>query len=74
MINLFVFDDSLFSLRFTTRTEQLTKCCGPLQKLSVSLWPYKTSLNLPLFLYYGSFHCDAPVVVLICTLRAFSYS
>ena len=29
MIYLFVHDDSLTSERFTTRTEQLTKCCEP---------------------------------------------
>ena len=37
MIYLFVHGDSLTSLRFTTRTEQLTKCCEPLQKLRVRL-------------------------------------
>ena len=37
MIYLFVHDDSLTSLRFTTRTEQLNKCCEPLQKLRVRL-------------------------------------
>ena len=39
MIYLFVLqvDDSLTSKRFTTRTEQLTKCREPLQKLRVSL-------------------------------------
>ena len=33
MIYLFVHDDSFSSLRFTTRTEQLTKCYEPLQKM-----------------------------------------
>ena len=37
MIYLFVLDDSLTSLRFTTRTEELTKCYEPLQKLRVRL-------------------------------------
>ena len=34
---LFVHDDLLTSYRFTTGTEQLTKCCEPLQKLRVKL-------------------------------------
>ena len=38
MIYLFVLDDSLTSQRFTTRTEQLTKFCKPLQILL--LWFY----------------------------------
>ena len=37
MIYLFVHDDSLTSKRFTTRTEQLTKCYEPLQKLRIKL-------------------------------------
>ena len=37
MIYLFVHDDSLTSKRFTTRTEQLTKWCEPLQKMRVRL-------------------------------------
>ena len=36
MIYSFVLDDSL-TKRFTTRTEQLTKCCEPLQKMLVRL-------------------------------------
>ena len=38
MIYLFVLDDSLTSSRdrFTTRTEELTKCCEPLQKLTLA--------------------------------------
>ena len=47
MIYLSVLDDSLTSLRFTTRTEQLTKCNEPLQKLRVRLWPCKTGLSPP---------------------------
>ena len=47
MIYMFVFDDTLTSQRFTTRTEQLTICCEPLQKLRVRLWPCKTSLSPP---------------------------
>ena len=45
MIYLFALDDSLTSKRFTTRTKQLMKCCEPLQKLRVRLWPCKTSLR-----------------------------
>ena len=41
MIYLFVLCDSLTSLRFTSRTEGLTKCYGPLPKLRVRLWPCK---------------------------------
>ena len=47
MIYLFVLDDSLTSYRFTTRTEQLTKCCEPLHKLRVRLWPCKIDLSPP---------------------------
>ena len=42
MIYSYVLDDSLTSKRFTTRTEQLTKCCEPLQKMRVRLGPCKT--------------------------------
>ena len=52
MIYLFVLDDSLTSLRFTTRTEELTKCNEPLQKLRVRLWPRKIDLNPPVTLCY----------------------
>ena len=65
MIYLFVHDDSLTSLRFTTRTEQLTKCCEPLQKLRVMLGTCKTVLIPPVILYYCSFQDDTSVVVLI---------
>ena len=47
MIYLFVLDDSLTSYRFTTRTEELTKCYEPLQKLRVRLWPCKIDLSPP---------------------------
>ena len=52
MIYLFVLDDSLTSQRFTTRTEELTKCYEPLQKLRVRLWPCKIDLNPPVTLCY----------------------
>ena len=43
IIYLFVLEDSLTSSRFTTRTEQLTKCCEPMQKLRVRLSSFKTN-------------------------------
>ena len=52
MIYLFVLDDSLTSERFTTRTEELTKCYDSLQKLRVRLWPCKIDLNPPVTLCY----------------------
>ena len=52
MIYLFVLDDSLTSLRFTTRTEELTKCYEPLQKLRVRLGTCKTGLSPPVTLCY----------------------
>ena len=52
MIYLFVLDDSFTSKRFTTRTEELTKCYEPLQKLRVRLRPCKIDLNLPVTLCY----------------------
>ena len=48
MIYLFVLDDSLTSERFTTRTEELTKCYEPLQILRVRLC--KTGLSPPVIL------------------------
>ena len=45
MISLFVLDDSLTSKRFTTRTEQLTKYCEPLQKMRMRLGACKTGLS-----------------------------
>ena len=52
MIYLFVLDDSLTSLRFITRTEELTKCYEPLQKLRVRLGPCKIDLNPPVTFCY----------------------
>ena len=52
MIYLFVLDDSLTSYRFTTRTEELTKCYEPLQKLRVRLGAFKTGLSPPVTLCY----------------------
>ena len=37
---------------FTTRTEELTKCCEPLQKLRVRLGTCKTGLSPPVTLCY----------------------
>ena len=51
MIYLFVLDDSLTRI-VTTRTEELTKCYEPLQKLRVRLWPCKTGLSPPVTLCY----------------------
>ena len=47
MIYLFVLDDLLASQRFTTRTEQPTKCCEPLQKMRVRLGACKIDLSPP---------------------------
>ena len=52
MIYLFVLDDSFTSKRFTTRTEELTKCYEPLQKLRVMLGTCKTGLSPPVTLCY----------------------
>ena len=51
MSYLFVVDDSLTSSRFTTRTEELTKCYEPLQKLIVRLGTCKIDLSPPVILY-----------------------
>ena len=51
MMYLFVHDDSWTSYRFTTKTEQLTKCCEPLQKMRMTLGPCKTGLRSPVVLY-----------------------
>ena len=64
MIYSFVLNDLLTSKRFTTRTEQLTKCCEPPQKMRLRLWPCKTGLSPPVILYYRSFQGDTSVVVL----------
>ena len=50
IIYLFVLDDSLTSQRFTTRTEQVCKCCEPLQKMRVRLGDCETGLS-PLLFY-----------------------
>ena len=50
--DLFVLDDSLTSWRFTTRAEELTKCCEPLQKLRVRLGTCKIGLSPPVISYY----------------------
>ena len=63
MIYLFVLDDSLTNKRFTTRTEQLTKCCEPLQKLRVRYGTCKTGFSTPRILYYRSFQDDTSVVI-----------
>ena len=47
IIYLFVLGDSLTSERFTTRTEELTKCYEPLQKLRVRLGTCKIDLSPP---------------------------
>ena len=47
MIHLFVLDNSLTSQRFNTRTEQLTKCCEPLQKMRVRVGACKIDLSPP---------------------------
>ena len=50
------------------RTEQLTKCCEPLQKMRVRGGVCKTGLSPPpppVVLYYSSFQGDTSVVVLI---------
>ena len=47
MIYLFVLDDSLL-----VRTEELTQCYEPLQKLRVRLRPCKIDLNPPVTLCY----------------------
>ena len=45
-------------------TEQLTKCCEPLQKMRARLGACKAGLRPPLILYHRSFQGDAFVVVL----------
>ena len=47
MIYLFVLEDSFTSWRFTTRTEQLTKCHEPLQKMRVRFGACKIDLSPP---------------------------
>ena len=64
MIYLFVLDDSLTGWRFTTGTEGLAGCCGPLRGLRVRLGSCGTGLGPPVALYCWSFQGDASVVVL----------
>ena len=45
------------------RTEQLNKCCEPLQKLRVRLGTCKIDLSPPVILYYWSFQGDTSMVV-----------
>ena len=52
MIYLFVLDDSL--TRFTTRTEQLTKCCEPLQKLRVRLGTCQIDSSPPVIFIFNT--------------------
>ena len=73
MIYLFVLDDSLTSLRFTTRTGKLTKCYEPLQKLRVRLWPCKTGLSPPVTLCYWSFQGDTSVVFFLFYVLVFKF-
>ena len=49
---------------YLLRTEELTKCYEPLQKLRVRLWLCKIDLSPPVILYYLSFQGDTSVVVL----------
>ena len=65
MVYLFARDGSLNELEIHKRTEQLTKCCEPLQKLRLTLGSCKTSLSPPVILYYWSFQGDTSVVVLM---------
>ena len=46
------------------RTEELTKCNEPLQKLRVRLGTCKTGLSPPVTLCFWSFQVDTSVVVL----------
>ena len=50
LIHQDVYHDLFVCKRFTTRTEELTKCYEPLQKLRVRLWPCKTALSPPVIL------------------------
>ena len=52
MIYLFVLDSSLTSKRFTTRSEELTKCYEPLQKVRVRLFPCTIDLSPPVILCF----------------------
>ena len=63
MIYLFVLDDSLTSQRFTTRTEELTKCYKPLQRLRVRLWPCKIDLSPPVIFVPRRYFCGGSFVL-----------
>ena len=52
------------------RTEQLTKCCEPLQKMRVRLGPCKTGLSTQITLYYRSFQGDTSVLFLFCVFES----
>ena len=64
MIYLFVPDGSLTSLRFTLRTEQITKCCEPLQKMRLRIGAFKIDLSPPPPPPQLSFQGDTSVVIL----------
>ena len=64
MIYLFVHDDLLTSLRFTARTEQLTKYCEPLQKMRVRLGACKIDQS-PLVFYIAD---RSKVILLLWSL------
>ena len=76
MIYLFVLDESLTSQTFTTRTEELTKCYEPLQKLRVRLGTCKIDLSPPVIVprrYFcgGSFVLCLGVKILCCWMVTF---
>ena len=84
MIYLFDLDDSLTSYKFTTRTEQLTKWCGPLQKMRVRLGACKTGLSPPsiditdcskaiLLIWFHLFYVFESNFCVVKTLFAFTY-
>ena len=47
------------------RTEELTDCCKPLQKLTVRLWTCKIDLSPPVIAYFSSFQGDTSAVIVI---------
>ena len=63
MIYSFVLHDSLTSKKFTTRTEQLTKCCEPQQNMRVRLGACKTGLSPPPHLFYITDHSKAKLLL-----------
>ena len=50
LIYVFVLDESLTSQ--ILHEDQTTKCCEPLQKLRMRLWPCNIDLSPPVILYY----------------------